>query len=401
MAENAAYEQALLAKLNGLKTAGNYREFTHLARSVGRFPYAYDTNTNREIILWCSNDYLGMGQMDVVVDAIANTAKSHGAGAGGTRNIAGTHQPLIQLEAQLATLHQKEAALVMTSGYVTNATAINTLVRGLEDPVIFSDMDNHASMIEGIRHSKAERHIFPHNDITILEKMLAKEPYARPKIIVFESVYSMDGDLGKIGEIAALAKQYNALTYLDEVHAVGLYGPHGAGKAAELGVADQIDVIQGTLGKAFGVIGGYIAASATLIDYVRSFAPGFIFTTAMAPPMAAGALASVQHVMQSDKERNALHQNGEILRRKLLAANLPLMPEANSHIFPIMVKSAEKARAISHYLLEQHGLFVQHINAPTVPKGTERLRITPTPLHTEAMMDALVHALQEAFVIYF
>lgn len=391
------YEQFFDCALQRLKDEGNYREFTNLERYAGQFPHARDHTNARDITIWCNNDYLGMGQLPKVVEAIAEGARTMGAGAGGTRNIAGTNHPLVLLEDELADLHGKEAALVFTSGYITNSTVLNTLASTMPGTVIFSDEKNHASMIEGIRHSRAERHIFRHNDVAHLEELLSTADPSRPKIIAFESVYSMDGDIGNIEEICALAEKYNALTYLDEVHAVGLYGVRGGGIAQARGVQDRVSIIQGTLGKAFGVIGGYIAANATLIDYVRSFAPGFIFTTAMAPPLAAGALASVRHVKASSAERDALHARVADVKQRCAERGIPVMGSTESHIVPVFVGDPDKAKAISDMLLNEHRIFVQHINHPTVPKGTERLRITPTPLHDDAMTDALINALETAF----
>ncbi len=383
--------------LDELKSEGNYREFTNLERYGGNFPFARDHTNGRDITIWCNNDYLGMGQLPKVVEAIASAAKTMGAGAGGTRNIAGTNHPLVELEKEIADLHGKKSALVFTSGYVTNSTVINTLGSNLPNAVIFSDAKNHASMIEGIRFSKAEKYIFKHNDMEDLERLIASVDIARPKMIVFESVYSMDGDIGKIKEICDIADRYNAMTYLDEVHAVGLYGEKGGGIAQREGLQDRVTIIQGTLGKAFGVIGGYIAADESLVDYVRSFAPGFIFTTAMAPPIAAGALASVRHVKNSSIEREKLHRNVARLKSMLLNANIPIMETTESHIVPVFVGDPDKCRKISATMLDEYGIFIQHINFPTVPKGTERLRITPTPLHNDEMMDKLVNALSNVF----
>lgn len=391
------YQAFFSSELGKLKQEGNYRSFTNLERYVGNFPRAYDHTNGREITIWCNNDYLGMGQLPAVVNAISDAAKTMGAGAGGTRNIAGTNHPLVELEAELADLHNKEAALVFTSGYVTNSTVLNTLASNMPNTVIFSDAKNHASMIEGIRFSRAEKHIFRHNDLAHLEELLQNIEPHRPKIIAFESVYSMDGDLGDIAGICDLAEKYNAITYLDEVHGVGLYGARGGGVAQQEGLEDRITIMQGTLGKAFGVIGGYIAADHTLVDYVRSFAPGFIFTTAMAPPIAAGALASVRHVKNSDVERKILHANVAKVKEKLKALNIPVMETTRTHIIPVFVGDPDKCREASRALLDEHGIFVQHINYPTVPQGTERLRITPTPLHTPEMIDELVTAIQSVF----
>ena len=389
------YNKVFSDSLSRLKEAGNYREFTDLERHAGQYPLATNHSIGREINIWCNNDYLGMGQHPDVADAICNTVREFGSGAGGTRNIAGTSHPLVELEAELASLHDKDAALVFTSGYVTNSTALSTLGR-IPGMVLFSDSLNHASMIEGVRFGKCERHIFRHNDLEHLEELLESVDADRAKLIAFESVYSMDGDIGPITEICDLAEKHNALTYLDEVHAVGLYGESGAGVAERDGVSDRVDVIQGTLGKAFGLIGGYIASSELLVDYVRSFGSGFIFTTAMTPSTAAGALTSVRHVRKNVHLRIALHRNVNTLKSKLREVGLPLK-ETPTHIIPVMVRDANLCREASDQLLHKHGIFVQHINHPTVPVGEERLRITPTPLHTDEMIDELVAALIDVF----
>lgn len=389
------YDKVFADSLEQLKAAGNYREFTDLERHAGQYPRATNHSIGREITIWCNNDYLGMGQHRDVADAICNTVREIGAGAGGTRNIAGTSHPLVELEAELSSLHNKEAALVFTSGYVTNSTALSTLGR-IPGMVLFSDSLNHASMIEGVRFGKCERHIFRHNDLEHLEELLESVDADRAKLIAFESVYSMDGDIGPIEEICDLAEKYNALTYLDEVHAVGLYGESGGGVAQRDGVSDRVDIIQGTLGKAFGLIGGYIASNSLLVDYVRSFGSGFIFTTAMTPATAAGALASIRHVRQNVGLRIALHSNVNKLKSRIREEGLPLK-ETPTHIIPVMVCDANLCREASRKLLHEHGIFVQHINHPTVPVGQERLRITPTPLHTNEMIEELVAALIDVF----
>lgn len=389
------YDEIFTERVERLKDAGNYREFTDLERHSGEYPRATNHSLGREITIWCNNDYLGMGQHPEVADAICRTVREIGAGAGGTRNIAGTSHPLVELEEELANLHDKEAALVFTSGYVTNSTVLSTLGR-LPDMVLFSDSLNHASMIEGVRFGKCERHIFRHNDVEHLEELLQSVDVRRPKLIAFESVYSMDGDIGPIKEFCDLAEKYSALTYLDEVHAVGLYGERGGGVAEREGQSDRVDVIQGTLGKAFGLIGGYIAANALLVDYVRCYGSGFIFTTAMPPATAAGAVASVRHVKKDVQRRIALHFNVNLLKSKIREAGLPLM-ETPTHIIPIKVCDPNLCREASNLLMEKYGIFVQHINYPTVPFGTERLRITPTPLHTEEMAEQLVEALIHVF----
>ena len=389
------YDAIFTESIDRLKAAGNYREFTDLERHAGEYPRATNHSIGRKITIWCNNDYLGMGQHPDVTDAICKTVREIGAGAGGTRNIAGTSHPLVELEAELASLHNKEAALVFTSGYVTNSTVLSTL-GGIPEMVLFSDSLNHASMIEGVRFGKCERHIFRHNDVEHLEELLDGVDINRPKLIGFESVYSMDGDIGPIKEVCDLADKYDAITYLDEVHAVGLYGETGGGVAEREGLADRVDVIQGTLGKAFGLIGGYIASSALLVDFIRCFGSGFIFTTAMPPATAAGAVASVRHVRKDIQRRITLHRNVNTLKSQLRDVGLPLM-ETPSHIIPIMVRDPNLCREASNRLLHKHGIFVQHINHPTVPLGTERLRITPTPLHTDEMILELVEALIDVF----
>ena len=389
------YDAIFKESIARLKAAGNYREFTDLERHAGEYPRATNHSIGREITIWCNNDYLGMGQHPDVTDAICKTVREIGAGAGGTRNIAGTSHPLVELEAELASLHNKEAALVFTSGYVTNSTVLSTL-GGIPEMVLFSDSLNHASMIEGVRFGKCQRHIFRHNDVEHLEELLDGVDINRPKLIGFESVYSMDGDIGPIKEVCDLADKYDAITYLDEVHAVGLYGETGGGVAEREGLSDRVDVIQGTLGKAFGLIGGYIASSALLVDFIRCFGSGFIFTTAMPPATAAGAVASVRHVRKDIQRRITLHRNVNTLKSQLRDVGLPLM-ETPSHIIPIMVRDPNLCREASNRLLHKHGIFVQHINHPTVPLGTERLRITPTPLHTDEMIHELVEALIDVF----
>ncbi len=382
--------------LSSLKEEGNYRVFAELERKRGAFPRAqsHGGQTEKPVTIWCSNDYLGMGQHPDVLRAMHDALDRCGAGAGGTRNISGTTHNHVKLEAELADLHGKESALLFTSGYVSNWAALGTLAGRIPDCLVLSDALNHASMIEGIRHSKAERQIWKHNDLADLEAKLAQQPLDRPKLIAFESVYSMDGDIAPIAEICDLADKYNAMTYLDEVHAVGLYGPRGGGIAEREGLMDRLTVIEGTLGKAFGVVGGYIAASAELCDFVRSFSSGFIFTTALPPAVAAGAAASVRHLKTSQTERDA-HQNRVAeVRARLDALGIP--HEMNpSHIIPVMVGCPVKCKYISDILMRDFGVYIQPINYPTVPKGTERLRITPSPVHSAADIDHLVAALGE------
>lgn len=390
------YDAAFTEALESVRAEGRYRVFTDLERKVGAFPRAHSHRLNKEVIVWCANDYLGMGQHPKVLEAMRNAIEGMGAGAGGTRNISGTHHKIVELENTLAALHGKEAALVFTSGYVANEASLSTLGAMLPNCVMFSDAQNHASMIHGIRQSGADKKIFRHNDVDHLAKLLAATDPRRPKIIAFESVYSMDGDIGPIKEICALARQYNALTYLDEVHAVGMYGPHGAGVAEREGLMDEVDIIQGTMAKAYGVIGGYIAARANIVDMIRSYAPGFIFTTSLPPAIAAGAHASIRHLMESQSEREAHQANAAKLKDILTNAGIPVLP-TNTHIVPVMVGDPVRCKQISDILLEEYGMYVQPINYPTVHKGTERLRFTPTPFHDEAMMLNLRDALVEVF----
>ncbi len=384
-------------QLAGLRDEGRYRVFADLARHQGQFPKAARYKTDGsvcDVTVWCSNDYLGMGQNQDVIAAMTAAIQRCGAGAGGTRNISGTNHHHVELERELADLHGKEAALIFTSGYVSNWASLGTLASKLPGCVVFSDSDNHASMIEGIRHSKAERHIWKHNDPEDLDRLLSTVDPDRPKLVAFESVYSMDGDISPIAEICDVAEKHNALTYLDEVHAVGMYGPRGGGVAERERLMHRLDVIEGTLGKAFGVMGGYITASAQVCDFVRSFASGFIFTTALPPAVAAGAIASIKHLKQSDTERLKQREMVAALRAGLDGAGIPHMPN-DSHIVPVMVGDAVKCKWISDWLLDNAGIYVQPINYPTVPKGTERLRFTPNPCHSQADIEHLVDALNE------
>lgn len=381
------------AELDQLRDEGNYRQFADLERQRGAFPRARCHDLNRDVTVWCSNDYLGMGQHPKVLAAMHEAIDRSGAGAGGTRNISGTTHAHVELEAELADLHGKEAALLFTSGYVSNWAALGTLAARIPGCVVLSDEKNHASMIEGIRHSRAQKVIWKHNDVADLEAKLAALPADLPKLIAFESVYSMDGDIAPIAQICDLADRYGAMTYLDEVHAVGLYGPRGGGISEREGLSHRLTVIEGTLGKAFGVVGGYIAASTELCDFVRSFASGFIFTTALPPTVAAGAAASVRHLKQSGAERQAHQERVAQVRRRLDAIGLPHL-ENSSHIIPVMVGDPVKCKYISDILLRDYGIYIQPINYPTVPKGTERLRITPSPVHSDADIDVLIDALE-------
>ncbi|MEA2754801.1 MAG: 5-aminolevulinate synthase [Aliidongia sp.] len=390
------YEQFFADRIDSLKAEGRYREFAELERRAGRFPIAYDHIRGTEVTVWCSNDYLGMGQHPDVLAAMHEAIDRVGAGAGGTRNISGNCHDHVLLERELADLHGKEAALIFSSGYVANDTALSTLARHLPHCLIFSDALNHASMIAGINHSGAEKRIFNHNDPEDLDRQLRESQPGRAKLVAFESVYSMDGDIGRIREICDIADAHGAMTYLDEVHAVGMYGPRGGGIADREGLMDRLTVIQATLGKAFGCVGGYIAASAKLVDFVRSYASGFIFTTSMSPVIAAGARAAVQHLKTSQVERDGQQQRVATVKRRLGEIGIPVMP-GDTHIVPVMVGNARLCKQASDELLQQHGIYIQPINYPTVARGTERLRITPTPLHTDAQIDALIGALSEVW----
>jgi 5-aminolevulinate synthase len=392
------YQGYFTSALDRLKGERRYRVFADIERVTGRFPSAiwHRPEGPREITVWCSNDYLGMSQHPDVVQAMVDAAQRMGTGAGGTRNISGTSHAVVELEAELADLHGKASALVFTSGYVSNQTGISTIAKLIPNCLILSDALNHNSMIEGVRQSGCEKAIFRHNDLVHLEALLAAAG-ERPKLIVFESVYSMDGDVSPLHAICDLAERYGAMTYLDEVHAVGMYGPRGGGMSDREGAAHRIDVIEGTLGKAFGVLGGYIAASEAVVDAVRSTAPGFIFTTALPPAVAAAAAASVRHLKASSSERDAQQRQAAKTKAVLARAGLPLLDSA-THIVPVMIGDAQACKAASDLLLERHGIYIQPINYPTVPRGTERLRITPSPLHTDAHIHALASALVDAWL---
>ena len=389
------YETLFEETLKNLHDTGNYRVFQEHNRTVGDFPHstAMTDSGPKKITVWCSNDYLGMGQNPTVRSAMKSAIDTFGAGAGGTRNISGNHGPIVALEQELAELHGKEAGLVFGCGYLSNLATLSTLGKLLPDCVLISDELNHASMIQGVLASRAEKRIFRHNDLEHLEEILKSFPVSRCKVVAFESVYSMDGDIAPIAQIVELARKFGAITYIDEVHAVGMYGATGAGVAERDGIAAEIDIIQGTLAKAYGVIGGYITASRPIVDAIRSHANGFIFTSALPPTVAAGALASVRHLRSSQSERQMLHDRANRLRGLLRARHIPFI-DAPSHIVPVMVGDPFKCKQLSDMLMDVHNIYVQPINHPTVPKGTERLRITASPLHTDEMMDHLVASLE-------
>jgi 5-aminolevulinate synthase len=392
------YDEFFADKVAALKTEGRYRVFADLERDAGKFPAAinYQGDEIADVTVWCSNDYLGMGQSTVVMDAMHKAIDKCGAGAGGTRNISGTNHYHVLLEQELAKLHKKEAGLIFTSGYVANLTTLSTIGQMLPDCVIISDALNHNSMIAGIKHSRSEKMIFKHNDLEDLERKLKKVNSHQPKVIAFESVYSMDGDISPIKEICDLAEKYNALTFLDEVHAVGLYGSHGAGVAERDGIMDRIDIIQGTMAKGFGVVGGYIAGSASLCDFIRSYGDGFIFSSSMPPAVAAGCLASVKYVKEHNELREQHQERASTLKQRLSDVGIPVMP-TETHIVPVIVGDPVLCKQASDELMFNHGIYVQPINYPTVPRGTERLRFTPTPLHNDELMDHLVKALKKVW----
>ena len=393
---NSTFENAL----NQLRSEGRYRVFNNITRKRGEFPKAVFNNElgiKSDVTIWCSNDYLGMGQHPEVIDAFVNAAKAVGAGAGGTRNISGTSSYHVELERELCNFHHKEAALIFTSGYIANECALSTLARFLPGCIVYSDANNHASMIEGIKNGKSDKHIWRHNDVDHLEFLLKQSPKEQPKIVAFESVYSMDGDLCPIKEIIKVSKKYNALTYLDEVHGVGLYGEHGGGLSEKMNVTSELDIIEGTLAKGFGIMGGYIAASKNIADVIRSFAPGFIFTTSMPPSIAAAAIASIRVVKNNNSLRLELHERANKLKQLMLSKNLPIIKN-DSHIVPLLVKDSARCKEISDILLNEFSIYVQPINYPTVPKGTERLRFTPTPYHDDSKMEYLVNCLDQIWL---
>jgi 5-aminolevulinate synthase len=392
------YHGYFTGALTRLHAERRYRVFADLERIAGRFPHAawHSPQGPKTVVIWCSNDYLGMGQHPKVVGAMVETATRMGTGAGGTRNIAGNNHPLVELESELADLHRKDAALVFTSGYISNETGISTLARLMPNCLILSDALNHNSMIEGVRQAHCEKQIFRHNDMAHLEQLLAVADPLRPKLIVFESLYSMDGDVAPLAQICDLAARYGAMTYVDEVHAVGMYGARGAGIAERDGVMDRIDVVEGTLAKAFGCIGGYIAGSSALVDAVRSYAPGFIFTTALPPSVCAAATAAIRHLKASNWERERHQERAARTKAVLTAAALPVMTNP-THIVPVFVGDPERCKQASDLLLGEHGIYIQPINYPTVPKGKERLRITPSPYHDDGLIDTLAEALVDVW----
>jgi 5-aminolevulinate synthase len=392
------YNAFFTTALDQLRSERRYRVFADLERLAGRFPHAkhHTPHGAHDVVVWCSNDYLGMGQHPKVIGAMVETATKMGTGAGGTRNIAGTNHPLVELERELADLHRKDGALIFTSGYVSNQTGIATMAKLIPNCLIISDAFNHNSMIEGVRQSGCEKIIFRHSDLRHLEELLKAAGSDRPKLVVFESLYSMDGDVAPVNAICDLAEHYGAMTYCDEVHAVGMYGPRGGGICEREGAMERVDVIEGTLAKAFGCLGGYITGSTAMIDSVRSYAPGFIFTTALPPPVCAAATAAIRHLKSSSWERERHQDRAGRVKSVLAAAGLPLMP-SETHIVPVFVGDPERCKAASDLLLDEHGIYIQPINYPTVPKGSERLRITPSPYHTDELIDALAESLVDVW----
>lgn len=392
------YQSILRQQLELLKSSNQYRTFTTLSRICGQYPLAkLEGAPDTPVVVWCSNDYLGMSQHPLVRQQMHWALETYGAGSGGSRNIGGSHELYARLESSLADWHEKEAALVFPTGFGSNDATLQCLLRQIPDCVVASDERNHASIVNGIRATPNERRVFRHNDVDELEQILSAYPVDRPKLVVFESIYSMDGDIAPIAQIVKIAKRFNALTYLDEVHAVGMYGPRGAGIAAKLGIADQVDIIQGTMAKAIGVIGGYIASTQTLIDAVRSFATGFIFTTSLPPAITAGCLASIEHLKTSSCEREQLHRSSGTLRERLRQHDIPVMRCSQTHVLPVLVGDAERCKAAAHRLLNVHGIYLQPINSPSVPVGTERFRVNATPNHDLDQIDHLAASLRETF----
>ena len=392
------YQALLREQLETLKSSNQYRTFTTLSRICGQYPLAkLDGCDQKPVVVWCSNDYLGMSQHPCVRKQMHAALDTYGAGSGGSRNIGGSHEVYGLLESSLAEWHDKEAALVFPTGFGSNDATLQCLLRSIPDCVVISDELNHASIVNGIRSTPNERRIFRHNDVEHLAEILASYPLGQPKIVVFESIYSMDGDIAPIAAIIAVAKCYNALTYLDEVHAVGMYGPRGAGVAAKLGLADEVDIIQGTMAKAIGVIGGYIASTRVIVDAVRSFATGFIFTTSLPPAITAGCLASVQHLKGSSTERDFLHAQTAKLRARLKNYDIPVMPCSQTHVLPVLVGEAKRCKAAAERLLHTHGVYLQPINYPSVPVGTERFRVNATPNHSDTQIEHLAVSLRETF----
>ncbi|KFX68214.1 5-aminolevulinate synthase [Pseudomonas taeanensis MS-3] len=392
------YQALLREQLETLKSSNQYRTFTTLSRICGQYPLAKLKGTNqRPVVVWCSNDYLGMSQHPIVREEMHDALETYGAGSGGSRNIGGSHEIYARLEESLADWHGKEAALVFPTGFGSNDATLQCLLRRIPDCVVLSDELNHASIVNGIRSTPNERKIFRHNDLAHLEQILAGYPLGQPKLVVFESIYSMDGDIAPIAGIVEVAKRYNALTYLDEVHAVGMYGPRGAGIAAERGLADRVDIIQGTMAKGIGVIGGYIASTQVIVDAVRSFATGFIFTTSLPPAITAGCLASVNHLKASSAERDLLRTKTAKLRERLKHYDVPIMPCSQTHVLPVLVGDAQRCKAAAERLLQIHAVYLQPINYPSVPIGTERFRVNATPNHSDEQIEHLAASLRETF----
>lgn len=391
------YEAFLAEKISELKVNGQYRTFQTINRIKGAYPEAYTEGFKKKVVVWCSNDYLNMSQHPDVIEAMHEAIENHGAGSGGSRNIGGSHSYFKKLESSIAQWHGKEAALVFPTGYSSNDATIQCLLKLFKDGVVFSDASNHASIINAVCSSTIEKRVFKHNDVDDLDNLLAQEPIDRAKIIIFESVYSMDGDVAPIRAIVDIAKKHHALIYLDEVHAIGMYGPNGAGVAAQLGISDQIDIIQGTMAKAIGVIGGYIAGNALIIDVIRSFSSGFIFTTALPPAITAACYSSIQHLKKSNTEREKLHQKTHQLRQILRKKRINVMSASTTHILPVLIGDAKKCEAAAEYLLKDKAIYLQPINFPTVPVGTERFRINVTPHHSTSQIYSLADALEDVF----